>query len=186
MSWMRRLVRTFRRRVLNGEIDEELQFHADMRTIDLERAGMTPEAARREARRLLGNDTALRDRTREADVWVRLESALQDARYAVRMLWRAPWFTVAAALTLAIGIGVNTAMFAVVYRVADPPAPVRGRRTAVQFFSRPVHAPAGRASRRSTSSTSMPGSARCGRQRSSATGSRSPATATRSLRSVTW
>ena len=123
MSWMRRLVRTFRRRVLDREIDEELQFHTDMRTIDLERAGMTPEAARREARRLLGNDTALRDRTREADVWVRLESALQDARYAVRMLWRAPWFTVAAALTLAIGIGVNTAMFAVVYGVLMRPLP---------------------------------------------------------------
>jgi putative ABC transport system permease protein len=123
MSWMRRLVNTFRRRVLDREIDDELQFHADMRTMDLERAGMTPEEARREARRLLGNDAALRDRTREADVWVRLESALQDARYAVRMLSRAPWFTAAAALTLAIGIGVNTAMFAVVYGVLIRPLP---------------------------------------------------------------
>ena len=123
MSWMRRLVNTFRRRVLDREIDDELQFHADMRTMDLERAGMPPEEARREARRLLGNDAALRDRTREADVWVRLESALQDARYAVRMLWRAPWFTAAAALTLAIGIGVNTAMFAVVYGVLIRPLP---------------------------------------------------------------
>jgi putative ABC transport system permease protein len=123
MSWMRRLVRTFRRPVLDREIDEELQFHADMRTRDLERAGMTPEEARREARRLLGNDAALRDRTRDADVWVRLESALQDARYAVRMLWRAPWFTAAATLTLAIGIGINTAMFAVVYGVLIRPLP---------------------------------------------------------------
>ena len=123
MSWMRRLANTFRRRMLDRKIDDELQFHADMRAMDLERAGMTPEQARREARRLLGNDAALRDRTREADVWVRLESALQDARYAVRMLWRAPWFTAAAALTLAIGIGVNTAMFAVVYGVLIRPLP---------------------------------------------------------------
>jgi predicted permease len=123
MSWVRRLANTFRRRVLDREIDDELRFHADMRAIDLERAGMTPGQARREARRLLGNDAALRDRTREADVWVRLESALQDARYAVRMLWRAPWFTAAAALTLAIGIGVNTAMFAVVYGVLIRPLP---------------------------------------------------------------
>ena len=123
MSWMWRLVNTFRRRVLDRKIDDELQFHADMRTMDLERAGMAPEEARREARRLLGNDAALRDRTREADVWVRLESALQDGRYAVRMLWRAPWFTAAAALTLAIGIGVNTAMFAVVYGVLIRPLP---------------------------------------------------------------
>jgi predicted permease len=123
MSWMRRLANTFRRRVLDREIDAELQFHADMRARDLERAGMTPEQARREARRLLGNDVALRDRTREADVWVRLESALQDARYAVRLLWRAPWFTAAAAFTLAIGIAVNTAMFAVVYGVLIRPLP---------------------------------------------------------------
>src|SRR5580765_587842 len=122
MPWMRRLVRTFRRRVLDREIDDELQFHADMRAMDFERAGMTPEEARRQAR-LLGSDAALRDLTREADVWVRLESALQDARYAVRMLWRAPWFTAAAVLTLAIGIGVNTAMFAVVYGVLIRPLP---------------------------------------------------------------
>jgi putative ABC transport system permease protein len=123
MSWRRRLANTFRRRVLDREIDAELQFHADMRASDLERAGMTPEQARREAQRLLGNAAALRDRTREADVWVRLESALHDARYAVRLLWRAPWFTAAAALTLAIGMGVNTAMFAVVYGVLLRPLP---------------------------------------------------------------
>jgi predicted permease len=109
--------------VLDREIDDELRFHADMRTTDFERVGMTPEEARRQARRLLGNDAALRDRTRDADVWVRLESALQDARYAVRMLWRAPWFTAAATLTLALGIGVNTAMFAVVYGVLIRPLP---------------------------------------------------------------
>ena len=66
---------------------------------------------------------SLRDRTREADVWVRLETALQDMRYAARTLWRAPLFTIAATLTLAIGIGVNTAMFAVVYGVLIRPLP---------------------------------------------------------------
>ena len=123
MSWMRRLTNTFRRGALDRKIDEELQFHVEMRAADLERAGMTPEEARRTARRLLGNDAALRDRTREGDVWVHLETALQDARYAVRMLWRAPWFTAAAVLTLSIGIGVNTAMFAVVYGVLIRPLP---------------------------------------------------------------
>jgi predicted permease len=123
MSWMRRLANTFRRRTLDREIDEELRFHIDMRAADFERAGMTSEQARQTARRLLGNDAALRDRTREGDVSVRLETALQDIRYGMRMLWRAPWFTVAAALTLAIGIGVNTAMFAVVYGVLIRPLP---------------------------------------------------------------
>jgi predicted permease len=123
MSWFRRLANTLRRRALDRAIDDELQFHVEMRAADLEQAGMAAEQARREARRLLGNDASLRDRTREADVWIRLETALQDTRYAVRMLWRAPLFSIAAVLTLAIGIGINTAMFAVVYGVLIRPLP---------------------------------------------------------------
>ena len=123
MSWIRRLLNTLRRRTLDREIDDELRFHVDLRAADLQRAGMSADEARREARRLLGNDASLRDRTREADVWVRLETALQDMRYAARTLWRAPLFIVATTLTLAIGIGVNTAMFAVVYGVLIRPLP---------------------------------------------------------------
>src|SRR5262245_9451733 len=123
MSWRRRLINTVRRRTLDRAIDEELQSHVELRAADLERTGMPADAARREARRLLGNDVSLRDRTRDADVWVGLETALQDMRYAVRTLWHAPLFTIAATLTLAIGIGVNTAMFAVVYGVLIRPLP---------------------------------------------------------------
>ena len=123
MSWRRRLINTLRRRTLDRAIDEELQSHVELRAADLERTGMPADTARREARRLLGNDVSLRDRTRDADVWVGLETALQDMRYAVRTLWHAPLFTIAATLTLAIGIGVNTAMFAVVYGVLIRPLP---------------------------------------------------------------
>jgi predicted permease len=123
MSWIRRLTNTLRRRTLDREIDDELQFHVELRAMDLQRGGMSADAARREARRLLGNELSLRDRTRAADVWVRLETALHDMRYAVRTLWRAPLFTIAATLTISIGIGVNTAMFAVVYGVLIRPLP---------------------------------------------------------------
>jgi len=123
MSWRRRLFNTIRRRTLDRAIDDELQFHTELRAADLQRAGMSADDARREASRLLGNDVSLRDRTREADVWVGLETALQDLRYAARTLWRAPLFTIAATLTLAIGIGVNTAMFAVVFGVLIRPLP---------------------------------------------------------------
>jgi len=121
MSWLRRLANTFRRGRLDDDIDEEMRFHVRMRAADLERGGMSPEDAEREARRLLGNPASLRDRTRESDVWVRLETALQDVRYAVRVLWHAPVFTITAALTLALGIGVNTAMFGVLYGVLIRP-----------------------------------------------------------------
>jgi putative ABC transport system permease protein len=123
MTWLRRLINTLRRRTLDRDIDEELQFHIELKAADLERAGMSAHEARRRARRLLGNDLSLRDRTRESDVWVRLETALQDVRYAVRTLRHAPLFTIAATLTLAIGIGVNTSMFAVVYGVLIRPLP---------------------------------------------------------------
>src|SRR5262245_18107996 len=123
MSWMRRLINTLRRRALDRAIDDELQFHVESRAADLQRAGMPADDARREARRRLGNELSLRDRTREADVWVALETAFQDVRYAARTLWRTPLFTIAAALTLAIGIGVNTAMSAVVFGVLIRPLP---------------------------------------------------------------
>jgi putative ABC transport system permease protein len=114
---------TLRRQTLDRSIDDELQFHVDSRAADLQRAGMSADDARREARRLLGNELSLRDRTREADVWVGLETAVQDVRYAARTLWRTPLFTIAATLTLAIGIGVNTAMFAVLFGVLIRPLP---------------------------------------------------------------
>jgi len=123
MSWRRRLINTIRRRTLDRAIDDELRFHVELRAADLQQSGMSADDARREARRLLGNDVSLRDRTREADVWVGLETAFQDMRYAARTLWRAPVFTVAATLTLAIGIGINTAMFAVVFGVLIRPLP---------------------------------------------------------------
>ena len=123
MSWTRRLINTLRRRTLERAIDDELQFHVELRAADLQRAGRSADDARREARRLLGNDLSLRDRTREADVWVGLETAFQDVRYAARVLCRTPLFTIAATLTLAIGIGVNTTMFAVVFGVLIRPLP---------------------------------------------------------------
>jgi len=123
MSWMRRLLNTLRRRTLDREIEDELRFHVESRAADLQRGGMSALDAQREARRLLGNDVSLRDRTREADNWVWLETAFQDVRYAARTLWRAPVFAIAATLTLAIGIGANTAMFAVVYGVLIRPLP---------------------------------------------------------------
>ena len=123
MGWLDRAANAFRRRQLDDEIDEELRFHVESRAADLERQGRSPIEARREARRLLGNASAVRDHTRDTDVWVVLETAVQDVRYALRLLWRSPLFAIAASLTLALGIGVNTAMFGVLYGVLIRPLP---------------------------------------------------------------
>jgi predicted permease len=123
MGWIRRAVNVFGRRDVDRNIDSELDFHVQMRAADLERGGADPASARRTARRLLGNPASLRDRTRQSDVVPGLEAFVTDARYAVRLLRKTPTFTAAAVLTLALGIGANTAMFAVLYSVVIRPLP---------------------------------------------------------------
>ena len=88
MSRLTRILNTFRRRRLDRDIDDELAFHIAMRAREHERRGMTSVDARREAVRQVGHPSALRDRTRDVDVFVRLETAWLDARYAARALVR--------------------------------------------------------------------------------------------------
>ncbi len=119
-----RILNTFRRGRLDREIDDELAFHIDMRAREYERDGMTPADARREAVRRVGNAVVLRDRTRDVDLSVRLETMWLDARYAARALLRTPGFSSAAVLTLALGIAGTTLMFALIQGVLLRPLPV--------------------------------------------------------------
>ena len=116
MGWWSRLRRTFDRGEHRAEIDEELQFHLDME--------MASGRAPREARLRLGNSTRIAEETRAMGTIQWILSALQDARFGVRQIRRTPMLVLAVVLSLAIGIGANSAVFSLVDAALLRPLPV--------------------------------------------------------------
>lgn len=124
MAFLNKLWNTIRSRPLQDDLNEELRLHLELRIAEFERSGMDAEKARVAAIQQLGNSALHAERMRATDVVVWLETLVKDLRYGLRQLRRNPMFAAMAIVSLALGIGANTAIFSVMDQILFKALPV--------------------------------------------------------------
>lgn len=132
----------FRRKNLEAEMAEEMRQHLERRRQEKIADGMTPDEARYAAQREFGGVAQVQEQCRDERRFIWLDQFFQDLRFSLRVLAKAPGFTAAAVLVLALGIGLNTAMFSAIYALAFNPRPFPAPDRVVQLYSQDRKEPA--------------------------------------------
>src|SRR5215813_8481266 len=136
-----RLRSLLRRAQVEQELDEELRYHIERQTEELIAKGMTEEEARYPALRAIGGVEQRKEECRDMRRVRLIENLIHDLRYGLRTLRRSPGFTAVAVLTLALGIGANTAIFSMFEGIVLAPLPYREAERLVIVWQSDTRAP---------------------------------------------
>src|SRR4051812_47712168 len=123
MKLLRKIRALFRKETLDAEMSEEMRAHLELQAAENERRGLSPEEARHAARRAFGGEEQIKESARDARGLGWLHDFARDLRFALRVIAKAPVMSAVIVLSLALGLGANTAVFSWIHTVALAPLP---------------------------------------------------------------